>query len=268
MSRMIWRRTLAAGAFLLAATAAVRATDTATANQDRIRIEIAAGYWHPGLDAILSGDAAGQIGTAINLKSDLDYDDRGLPDVHLTVWPARKHQVKFEYFPIKNSSELVLKRDLTFVGGSYRAGETINSTLDWKTYRFVYQYDVVQRRRGSVGAIIELRQTDLQLRLTSSSANNPGRSRIPTPGLGVAGQVNATPRLSFSAEATAFAVPDRADRHYGGHYIDFSGGATLRVVRHLSAQGGLRSIDIRHLGATNTGKIKLTGPYVRALLTY
>ena len=49
----------------------------------------------------------------------------------------------------------------------------VNSTLDWKAYRFGYEFDFVIKNRGFAGFIIEAKYTDVAVQL-----DQPGAERV------------------------------------------------------------------------------------------
>jgi len=63
--------------------------------------------------------------------------------------PAKKHKLRFEYTPIKYEQEDgVLTRDVIFNGLLYTVSLPVATTIDWKAYRFTYEYDLIYRDRG------------------------------------------------------------------------------------------------------------------------
>src|SRR3989442_1056665 len=81
--------------------------------------------------------------------------DKRLPKLQLTLRPARSHKFRLEYLPIKYEASTTLTRNIDFNGQRYRLGIPANTTLDWKAYRFAYEFDFVTKNRGFAGFIIE-----------------------------------------------------------------------------------------------------------------
>src|SRR5262249_51020855 len=140
--------------------------------------------------------------------------------------------------------------------------------LDWKTYRFGYEYDFIARPRGFIGFIAEVKHTIVEARLQNAVADGISRQAMPVPALGGIVRFYAHSRLSLTGEATYFAVPDRPDGHYGGSILDIDAYATWNVSRHLAGQAGFRDIDIHHLGEWNTATFTLKGAHLGVVFRF
>ena len=60
----------------------------------------------------------------------------------------------------------------------------MNSSLDWKAYRFGYEYDFLYRDRCFVGFVLEAKYTDVEVDLKSPIDSECARARAPIPALG------------------------------------------------------------------------------------
>lgn len=229
-------------------------------------LEVAVGTWLPAPGIRLSADSDGIAGSEVDLQRDLALGRRAQWDLRLTLTPARRHQFVAETFPLNGQSSTSLPRPLRFVGANYRAGDRIESTLTWNTWRGGYRYAVLQRKALSLGVNLDLWYSDLRLRLQSATADRTGRSRLPIPGLGTSVRYQATTRVWLMGEGSLFVIPDNPDHHFGGRYVNLSGAIAARVAGPLAVQAGLRWIDIRHLGAANTGFGRLAGVNLSAVL--
>jgi len=271
--RLTTRSVLAGFAVALFLAASARAQDTSRLMQDlptgeTYHVEVGARYWSPTADIVASSDAPGIPGTRIDLKNDVGLTDQRFPDVQFVLRPAVRHRFRFEYIPIHYESAAALPRDVTFSGATFRSGLLVTSVLDWKTYRFVYEYDVIVKRRVFAGAIAEFKQTDVREQLLSAAADEVRRQDMPIPAAGGIVRVYLAAKLSLTGEITFFGVPDRADGHYGGHYTDVDVHGTLNVTRRIGAQVGFRDLDINHLGAFDSATFRLKGIYAGAVLRY
>jgi len=144
----------------------------------------------------------------------------------------------------------------------------VNSTLDWKAYRFAYEYDFVVRDRGFVGFLIEAKYTDVGVTLASPFvAAQFVRARAPIPALGGIGRVYVTPNISITADITGFKLPTVEDR-YAGHYVDVDIYGTVNVTNYVGAQVGFRSFDVGYLVKKDTGSMTLKGLYFGGVVRY
>jgi hypothetical protein len=252
------------GAF--AQPAASRRADLPEA--ERYLVEGMAGYWWPVADVVLSSDALGVPGTRINLRSDLGLTNESFSELQLTWHPGVRHRFRVQYIPIRFDAAAFIPRDLVFNGVTYSAGTRVSTSLAWTTYRAGYEYDFLMKRQGSIGLLAEVKHTHVRAELHSDAADEISRQDMPVPALGAVGRLYPTRQLSLGGEVTFFGVPDRADRHYGGHIADVDVSAAWTFTRTLGVQGGFRDLDIGHLGEWNTATFSLRGGYVAALFRY
>lgn len=232
------------------------------------RAEVVVGAWHPGLNLRLAATDRDVPGTDIDLRRDLAMGSGWLADVQARIRVAPRHAFRFEYLPIVGDGRVVLDRDVTYLGEGFAAGERVTSTLDWRVYRFGYEYDFFSRSRVTAGVNVEARHSDLRLGLTSARVDIRGRSRIPMPAVGGTVRYAVNPSLLLTADAAAFAVPDNDEGTFGGRFIDAAFNTMVDVTPHLAVQIGVRTIDIRHLGKSNAGRGRLTGLFLGAVFGY
>ena len=143
----------------------------------------------------------------------------------------------------------------------------MTGTVAWQALRLGYEYDFIVKRRVLAGFVVEADRTNVQVRLHSASANELTSSSVPTiPAVG--GMVRVYPAANFSltGELTGLEVPDRPNQEYGGHYLNLETDGTLNVTKNVGAQIGFRLIDIRHLGQSDSGTLKLKGLFLRIVV--
>lgn len=228
------------------------------------RVSIAVGGWRPGPGLRLSGHDDTSQGTPIDLRDDVGMPARWQPAIRADVRLAERHRVRAEYLRVSTDGRAMLARDLRYLGRVFSAGDIVTSSMDWRIYRLGYERTVIRRARTTAGVTIDLRHSNLAFEVGSTS----GRSRIPMPALGGTIRVEATPRLTLHAEGSGFIVPDNDAGTFGGRFVDAGAYATWRLGRTLSARGGIRTIDIRHLGKRNEGRGRLTGIDVGAVVAF
>ena len=156
-------------------------------------------------------------------------------------------------------SKIDLKRDL---------GLPVNSTLEWKTYEFAYEFDFVVKNWGFVGFDLEAKYTDVQVQLASPIASEFARARGPIPAIGGIGRYYFVPNISVTGELTAFKIPDSIDDRYNAHYIDLDIYGTVNFTNNIGVKGGYRSRDVGYLIKTDTGSLTLKGIYIGAVVRY
>ena len=238
------------------------------ATGEKYHIEAGADFWFPTADMVVESEQLGIPGSQINLKNDLGLTDQRFRALQVQLRPARKHKLRFEYLPMEYTQTANLKTDLVFNGIRYRLGLPVNSTLDWKTYEFGYEFDFLVRNWGFVGFDLEAKYTDVQVSLSSPIASEFARARGPIPAIGGIGRYYFVPNIAVTGELTAFKIPDSIDDQYNAHYIDFDLYGTINFTNYVGVKGGYRSRDVGYLIKTDSGTLTLKGIYFGAVIRY
>ena len=238
------------------------------ATGEKFHIEGEASYWTPSADITFASEGLGIPGTSIDLKRDLGVTDQRFPALSLQLRPARSHHFRFQYTPIQYSGTTTISRDLVFNGIRYPTNIPVNSSLDWKAYRFGYQYDFIVKNRGFGGFIMEAKYTDVRAELNSPFRQEFTRQRAPIPALGGIGRVYVVPNISITGEVTGFMIPDSVDNRYQAHYVDVDVYGTINFTDQIGVKGGYRSLDLGYVIKKDTGNFVLQGIYFGAVLRY
>jgi hypothetical protein len=248
------------------------------ATGETYHIEGSAGFWFPSSDMTVtsagSGNLSGILGTSISAEGDLGMSDKRLPEFQITLRPAKSHKLRMQFIPIEYDGSATVTRNIVFNGQSYRVGALINSTLDWKAWRFNYEYDFITKNRGFAGFIIEAKYTDVRVDLVAppqpivgSGIAEFAQARAPIPALGGIGRFYVVPNISITGEVTGFKLPTVEDK-YAGHYFDVDIYGTVNFTNNLGVQGGFRALDMGYLVKQDTGSFTLKGMYFAAVVRY
>ena len=238
------------------------------ATGESYHIEAGAGYWFPSADIIVSSEQLGIPGSQINAKRDLGLTDQRFPILDVQLRPARSHKLRFQYIPVTFEQTTTLTQDLVFNGIRYRLGLPVNSTLDWKTYEFGYEFDFVVKNWGFVGFDLQAKYTDVNVQLASPLATEFAHARGPIPAIGGIARVYVVPNISITGELSGFKIPDSIDNRYNAHYIDFDLYGTVNFTNNIGVKGGYRSRDVGYLIKSDSGAFTLNGIYFGAVLRY
>jgi hypothetical protein len=238
------------------------------ATGEKYHIEGGVSYWSPSADIVIASAGFGIVGTDIDFKRDLGLTDQHFPEVQLTLRPTRGQKLRFQYIPIKYNQSAVLNANIIFNGIKYSLGIPVNSTLDWKAYRFAYEYDFVVKNRWFAGFIAEAKYTDVQVNLAAPGLAEFAHAQAPIPALGGIARVYVVPNISITGEVTGFKLPASVSKQYAAHYVDVDVYGTLNVTNNIGAQVGFRSLDVGYLVKTDTGSLTLKGLYFGAVLRY
>ncbi len=260
-------------AVLLLATASASAQfrprpldDPATG--ESYHIEAAASLWMPGATISLASESLGIPGDLINFKTDLGLTDQRLPALELQLRPARSHKFRLEFIPINFTQSATLHRSIKFNGQLYQVGLPVNSVLDWKAWRFGYEYDFIVKNRGFAGFITELKYTDVTATLATPILDEFDHAQAPIPAIGGIGRFYVVPNISVTAEVTGVALPSKLVKDASGHYVDADIYATLNFTNNVGVKAGYRSMDLGYAFKTDTGTFTLKGMYFGAVVRY
>jgi hypothetical protein len=222
-------------------------------------VEASYGFWNPDLEATISSEQLGIIGTEIDVKSDLGYTDEAIRQFRLVLRPGRKHKFRVEYIPIKFEGDTILNRDIIFNGIEFNVGLPVQSQFEWDTWRLGYEYDFVYTDRVYAGFIVEVRQTTARLQLDSPIDSEFTEARGPIPGIGGVFRGYPAKNFSITAEITGLNVPEIDE--YEGQFIDVDIYGTLNFSNNFGVQGGYRALDASYIAKLDTGDLTLKGFY-------
>ena len=239
-----------------------------TSPAENYHVELSAGFWNPSADMQITDTAQGLAGSNIDLKKDLGLVDKKFPEFQLVIKPALKHKIRVQFIPISYAQTATTSRDLAFNGQTYPAGSTISSTLDWKAWRFGYEYDVRSSYRGFLGVIVDVKYTDVGATLTSGGRVGVASAKAPIPALGGIGRLYLASNLSVTAELTGFDLPGSWIKTTSGHYADVDMYAMLNFSDQISVKGGYRKFDVAYTLTNDTGTFKLDGWYFGGALRF
>jgi hypothetical protein len=130
-------------------------------------VEFSFNFWNPTPEPIVSSEALGILGTDVNLVEDLGIEKKVLKDMRLVLRPATKHRFRIQYLPMNYDAESTVRREFIFNGLRYPVGLPVQTTAQFKTWRFGYEYDFLYRDRGFLGVVFDAKVTDVNVGLLS-----------------------------------------------------------------------------------------------------
>ena len=240
------------------------------ATGENYRVEIGGFLWSPTPDiSIASESLPGIIGDRIDFIEDLGIEKTTFKQLRAVLRLSTKHKLRLEYTPIKyEQPNGLLQRNVIFNGILYTPSLPVSTTLDWKAYRFTYEYDIIYRDRGFFGILLEAKYTDVRAELLNVVNNEFVHARAPIPAIGAIGRVYVAPNISITGEFSGFKLPDSIDEDYSAKYFDFDIYGTVNFTDHFGAQAGYRSFDVFYRVDQDEGELKLKGLYFGGLLRF
>jgi hypothetical protein len=268
------------GAGLIAASPAFsqyganyKRSDPATG--EKYNVEISASLWAPSPELEISSESLGIPGDTIDFVNDLGVAKTTFKQLNIVLRPATKHKFRFEYTPISYEAEKTITRTFVFNGQRYSIGLPVTSEIDWKAYRFIYEWDFLYRDRGFLGMLVETKFTDITAKLDTEflgvSDTEFTHARAPIPSIGVIGRVYPASNISITGEFSGFSYHRDAvlqNQDYGGKFFDFDLYGTVNFTNHIGAHVGYRSFDVFYKVKEDNGTMKLNGLYFGAVTRF
>lgn len=227
--------------------------------------ELLGGLWNPTPAIVVSSDAPGMVGTDIDAVSDLGVVQKRHTELRLVLRPAWQHKVRIHYLPMEYQADTVLNRTVVFGGLTYDVGSPVTTTVKWRAWRFGYEYDFIYRDRGFIGVIVELKYTNIEMRLESPIGVTAAKTRTPIPAIGAIGRVYPLSNVSLTVELTGSKLPDD---WYQTKYVDLDAYGTLNFSDSLGLQTGYRSLDLGYRFDEEAGSLTLEGWYVAGVVRF
>ena len=244
------------------------------ATGETYRVEIGGYIWNPAPEIIVRSEALTQarLGSTIDFEQDFGIEKKRFNQIKVVLRPATKHKFRFEYTPITyEAPNATLRRTIVFNGQEFNLALPVSASLEWKAYRFGYEWDMIYRDRGFFGILLEAKYTDVQATLAQNALGLEefARARAPIPAIGAIARVYVVPNISISGEISGFKLPESIDEEYRAHYIDFDLYGSVNFTDHFGAQVGYRSIDVFYfIDDEDEGKLKLKGLYFGGVVRF
>jgi hypothetical protein len=265
---LVYPRALAVCALAMIAAPAhaqYRPRSASTSPAENYHVELGAGIWRTDADMQI---ASGAAGSTIDLKQDLGLQDRKSAEFQLVIKPKLKHKIRVQLVPISYTQTGTPRSAIVFNGQTYPAGTSVASTVEWKAWRFGYEYDFVSNYRGFVGTIVDVKYTDVSATLSADGRVGTASAKAPIPALGGIARLYFASNLSITGELTGFKFPGGWIKSASGHYADLDIYAMLNFVDSLGLRVGYRKFDVEYVKDNDTGTFKLTGPYLGISLRF
>lgn len=240
---------------------------------EKYHVEGAVSLWNPSVFGVISSDEFGIIGSDIDFKTDLKYEQTKFHDLRLVVRPAKKHKFKLQYTPMSYESTTTFQRNIVFNGILYPVALPVASKFDWSVLRFGYEYDFVYTSRGYVGVILEGRYTRFNAELTSPIAAEFASARAPLPAVGFAARGYVVKNVALNLDWTffnldTFHLPESLIKDTTATYHDVDINGTINFNEYFGVQIGWRQtttlLGIDH----DHGNLKFQGMWFGAAVRY
>jgi hypothetical protein len=240
-----------------------RPTNRATG--ETYHVEIGGLFWNPKPDVTIASEGLGQNGDPIDFVNTLGIEQTTFKQFKVVLRPGTKHKFRFEYTPISYEAQRTVPVSFVFNGQRFNIGVPVNTDLEWKAYRFGYEWDFLYKDRGFAGVVLEVKYTDVNATLDSPVVGVAQftEARAPIPAIGFIGRGYVAPNISITGEFSFFKLPEKAleTDDYSAKFYDLDIYGTVNFTDHFGAQLGYRSFDVFYKVEQDTGTLKLKGWY-------
>ena len=230
-------------------------------------VEVMGGFWNPTPAGLIQSEQFGIVGSEIDFVDDLEFEKKRFTDFRAVLRPAKKHKFRVQYVPVTYSSEPVLSRTITFNGVNYAVGLPVATTLEWKVWRFGYEWDFIYREKFFIGAILEAKYTQVLAELRSPVNDEFTSAKGPIPSIGGIVRVYPIPNAAVTFELSGIKIP-RIDDKYEAKYIDWDLYGTFNITNNFGVTAGYRVMDVMFLADRDGGEMNLKGMYFGGLARF
>jgi hypothetical protein len=238
------------------------------ATGEKYHVEVGGYFWYPTPDIAITSESLGIIGSRIDFVTDLAIEKTRFKQLKVVLRPTQKHKLRFEYTPITYDAVGTIKREIVFNGQKYPVSLPVATNLQWKAYRFVYEYDFVSRDRGFFGLLLEAKYTEVQATLSNILVTEFVSAKAPIPTIGAIGRVYVAPNISITGELSGLRTGSLFGEDYRAHYADFDLYGTVNFNDYVGAQAGYRSFDVFYHVKEDEGELNLKGLYFGGVVRF
>jgi hypothetical protein len=238
-------------------------TPSDAATGETYHVEFGGYFWSPSPEISITSQSLTRdaLGTPIDFVKDLGVQTARFKQMKVVLRPGRKHKLRFEYTPISYEATGSLQQDIVFNGQRYSVSLPVATDLEWKAYRFIYEFDFVSRDRGFVGLLLEAKYTDVRAELSNLLVSEFVSARAPIPTIGVIGRGYVAPNISITGELSGLGTGGIFGEDYRAHYLDFDLYGTVNFNNYFGAQVGYRTFNVFYHVKRDEGDLVLKGLY-------
>lgn len=238
--------------------------------------ELALMWWRPAPTLLVQTDGLAVSGSPeVDFVREFGLEEQRFREFRAVLKPGRSHKVRIDYVPFRYGAETTIARTITFGGRTFTVGLPATADVEWKLWRFGYEYDIVARDRGFLGVIVDAKYNTLAAGVDTplGSAAADVTAWVPTLGVIARGYLHRS--VSVTMEYTGFKTPDFiANRfrdeaeQFDVEFSDFDLYATVSIGRFVGLQGGYRRLTADYLIDRDRGNLRMTGTYVGAMIRF
>ena len=237
---------------------------------ENYKVELGAMFWSPSPELAINTDQLDVAGVGeVDFVQEFGIEEKRFTDFRVTFQPAHAHKIRFEYVPFSYDPEQVnLERTITFGGRTFTVGVPADAEVEWKMWRFGYEWDFFSRTPGFLGLIVDLKYNQVSGQIDTPLGSALAEEDAPVPGFGIIGRGYLTEHVSITGEFTGFRIFDAFSEEFDGEIWDYDLYATASLGRHFGVQGGYRSVDVDYSTEEDLARLAMKGWYFGGMVRF
>jgi hypothetical protein len=258
------------------ADAQFRVADPAPGEQ--FHVELGLMFWNPtpGLQ-IQTGGLAALGENEVDFVQEFGIENERFNEFRAVIKAAKKHKIRISHVLAEYNAAATLQRTIVFGGQTFPVSVPATADLQWRVWRFGYEWDFVAMDRGVVGFVTELKFNQVSADLEAVGFGSElTEVSAPVPTIGVLARAYPHKTFSLTAEFTGFKVPgflakkitDAIDDDADAKVFDLDLYGTVNFGSHVGAQLGYRSLTADYLFDEDAGDLELKGWYFGGLVRF
>jgi hypothetical protein len=258
------------------ADAQFRVADPAPGEQ--FHVELGLMFWTPtpGLQ-IQTGSLAALGESEVDFVQEFSIENERFNEFRAVIKAAKKHKIRVSHVLAEYNAATTLQRTIVFGGQTFPVSVPATADLQWRVWRFGYEWDFVAMDRAVVGFVTELKFNQVSADLEALGFGSELTDvSAPVPTIGGLARVYPHKTFSLTAEFTGFKVPgflakkitDAIDDDADAKVFDLDLYGTVNFGSHVGAQLGYRSLTADYLFDEDAGDLELKGWYFGGLVRF
>ena len=232
-------------------------------------VEVAVMGWRVSPDFVLSTEAIPDASVNdVDFVQEFGLGDKTLPAFRAVIGGV--HKLRIGYASLKYDADTTIQRTFTYRNRTFTVNAPASTDINWTLWTFGYEWDLLSREYGFLGAIVDLKYNKVEALIDSPALESPSpvetHTTVVVPTLGAIGRAYLTPAVAITGEFTGFRV-NVSDLEVNS--VDFDVYGTISFGRNYAVQGGYRSFAIDYLVKKDSGgDLKMRGPYIGGVLRF
>jgi hypothetical protein len=258
------------------AEAQFRVEDPAPGEQ--FHVELGLMFWTPSPVLQIQTGALAALGESeVDFVQEFGIENERFNEFRAVIKAAKKHKIRVSHVLAEYHAAATLQRTVVFGGQTFPVSAPATADLQWRVWRFGYEWDFVAMDRGVVGFVTELKFNQVTADLAAQGFGSELTDvSAPVPTIGLLARAYPHKTFSLTAEFTGFKVPgflasritDALDDDADATVFDLDLYGTVNFGSHVGAQLGYRSLTADYLFDEDAGDLELKGWYFGGLVRF